>query len=216
MRLGNAAPRVAAADAQAAAKELAAAEKALQQAESELRQARSNRCGPLGFISAQTLLDRLVCICASMQPPAGAACWGSVCPKRRMCLRQLRLAMLLCSASALYLSVFVATLWRACLRVTMYTQQASLLIHTYLNVYTLSSCRDAAERDLAAAEKAVKQLELAAPKAAQLAAAKREEAADLEARLGQLQVGTWAPQQQLNVRMIHDPVRQKCVSPSDK
>lgn len=111
---------------------------------------------------------------------------------------------------------FVATLWRACLRVTMYTQQASLLIHTYLNVYTLSSCRDAAERDLAAAEKAVKQLELAAPKAAQLAAAKREEAADLEARLGQLQVGTWAPQQQLNVRMIHDPVRQKCVSPSDK
>lgn len=49
-------------------------------------------------------------------------------------------------------------------------------------------CRDAAERDLAKAEKAVKQLELAAPKAAQLAAAKREEAADLEARLGQLQV----------------------------
>lgn len=48
--------------------------------------------------------------------------------------------------------------------------------------------RDAAERDLAAAEKALKQLELAAPKAAQLAAAKREEAADLEARLGQLQV----------------------------
>lgn len=33
----------------------------------------------------------------------------------------------------------------------------------------------------------MKQLELAAPKAAQLAAAKREEAADLEARLGQLQ-----------------------------
>jgi hypothetical protein len=50
------------------------------------------------------------------------------------------------------------------------------------------TCRDAAERDLAAAERAVKQLELAAPKAAQLAAAKREEAADLEARLGQLQV----------------------------
>lgn len=50
------------------------------------------------------------------------------------------------------------------------------------------SCRDAAERDLAAAERAVKQLELAAPKAAQLAAAKREEAADLEARLEQLQV----------------------------
>lgn len=49
-------------------------------------------------------------------------------------------------------------------------------------------CRDAAERDLAAAERAVKQLELAAPKAAQLAAAKREEAADLEARLEQLQV----------------------------
>jgi len=48
--------------------------------------------------------------------------------------------------------------------------------------------RDAAERDLAAAERALKQLELAAPKAAQLAAAKREEAADLEARLGQLQV----------------------------
>lgn len=55
---------------------------------------------------------------------------------------------------------------------------------THIYVY-----RDAAERDLAAAEKAVKQLELAAPKAAQLAAAKREEAADLEARLGQLQVG---------------------------
>jgi hypothetical protein len=51
-----------------------------------------------------------------------------------------------------------------------------------------AACRDAAERDLAAAEKAVKRLELAAPKAAQLAAAKREEAADLEARLGQLQV----------------------------
>jgi hypothetical protein len=50
------------------------------------------------------------------------------------------------------------------------------------------ACRDAAERDLAAAERAVKQLELAAPKAAQLAAAKREEAADLEARLEQLQV----------------------------
>lgn len=47
MRLGNAAPRVAAADAQAAAKELAAAEKALQQAEDELRQARGNRCAGL-------------------------------------------------------------------------------------------------------------------------------------------------------------------------
>ena len=44
MRLGNAAPRVAAADAQAAARELAAAERALQQAEGELRQARSQRC----------------------------------------------------------------------------------------------------------------------------------------------------------------------------
>jgi hypothetical protein len=59
----------------------------------------------------------------------------------------------------------------------------------------------------------VKQLELAAPKAAQLAAAKREEAADLEARLGQLQVGTCAPQQQLNVRVIHDPMQRKCVPP---
>lgn len=48
MKLGNAAPRVAAADAQAAAKELAAAEKVLQQAEEELRQARSSRCGPAG------------------------------------------------------------------------------------------------------------------------------------------------------------------------
>jgi hypothetical protein len=82
MRLGNAAPRVAAADAQAAAKELAAAEKALQQAESELRQARSNRCGPLRFISAQALLDRLVCVCARMQSPAGATCWGNMLQHR--------------------------------------------------------------------------------------------------------------------------------------
>jgi hypothetical protein len=44
--------------------------------------------------------------------------------------------MFLCSSSALYLSIFVATLWRACLRVTMYTRQASVVIHTYLNVYT--------------------------------------------------------------------------------
>eukprot|EP00775_Hariotina_reticulata_P001241 gene1241-1581_t len=47
--------------------------------------------------------------------------------------------------------------------------------------------RDAAERAVAAAEKMLAQLELAAPKASQVAAAKREEAADLQARLQQLE-----------------------------
>jgi hypothetical protein len=65
--------------------------------------------------------------------------------------------------------------------------------------------RDGAERDLAAAERAVKQLELAAPKAAQLAAAKREEAADLEARLGQLQVCPRAGLRALLVSAIPNP-----------
>jgi hypothetical protein len=49
-------------------------------------------------------------------------------------------------------------------------------------------CRDAAERALAAAERALAQLELAGPKAAQVAKAKREEAADLQARLAELKV----------------------------
>jgi hypothetical protein len=52
--------------------------------------------------------------------------------------------------------------------------------------------RDAAERALAAAERALAQLELAAPKAAQVAKAKREEAADLQARLAELKVGVSA------------------------
>jgi DNA-binding protein H-NS len=49
-------------------------------------------------------------------------------------------------------------------------------------------CRDAAERAVAAADKLLAQLEIAAPKASQVAAAKREEAADLQARLQQLEV----------------------------
>lgn len=49
-------------------------------------------------------------------------------------------------------------------------------------------CRDAAEKALAAAQRALAQLELAAPKAAQVAKAKREEAADLQARLAELKV----------------------------
>jgi hypothetical protein len=79
MKLGNAAPRVAAADAQAAAKELAAAEKVLQQAEEELRQARSSRCAVPGCRD----LDRQECRagCDRMCPPLydqGALCMCAI------------------------------------------------------------------------------------------------------------------------------------------
>jgi hypothetical protein len=45
MKLGNAAPRAAAADGKAAAKELAATEAQLAEVEAQLRQTRNERCG---------------------------------------------------------------------------------------------------------------------------------------------------------------------------
>jgi hypothetical protein len=51
-------------------------------------------------------------------------------------------------------------------------------------------CRDAAEHALAAADKKLTQLEVAAPKAAQVAKAKLQEAEDLQSRLEEAQAAT--------------------------